>query len=190
MAGFVPLKVDQDSSVNFCDRHAVEALPLVLFLDADGAEIGRRAGLQSAAELLPAMGAVRGGYAAYLDAIARAKDDPASAESAARYLTGTGNPERAIGLLRRALKAAPPERADALALALAEAQLAPGEAKDAANGFTRLAEAAAAPEIRAGALDGLARAERERGRTEEAERALRRLREEFPDRAAGGPPAE
>jgi thioredoxin-like negative regulator of GroEL len=185
MTGFVPLKVDHDASENFCTRHDIEFLPLVLFLDADGDELGRREGLQSPAALLAAMGSVTSGYADYRDAIARARESAEAAETAARYLVLTGNPGRASDLLRRALKSAPPGKADALALGLAEAQLGAGEARAASAAFARLADAEGPPEIRARALEGLVRAERERGRAEEAALALARLAAEFPDRAAG-----
>ena len=191
MAGFVPLKVDQDAAENFCERHAVEALPLVLYLDGEGREIGRRMGLQRAAELLGSMETVRDGYASYVAAMARVESSPQVAASAADYLTRAGNPQRAIALLRRAIDRAPaPEQGEELALGLAEAQLAAGEAKDALGAFRRLADQATAPEQRGRALAGLVRCLRERGRAADADAALERLRAEFPERAAGLAPQD
>jgi len=185
MTGFVPLKVDQDSSENFCMRHDIEALPLVLYLDAEGREIGRRAGLQLAEELLVSMEAVQGGYFGYLEAMEQKKPDAATAATTADYLVRAGNPRRAIGLVRRAMKGeASPVEIEELELILAEAQLADGDAKDAAAAFSRLADDASGGEVRGRALAGLVRALRERGRDGQADSTLERLREEFPELAA------
>ena len=105
MRDFVPLKVDQDSSEVFCERHNVEGLPLVLYLDGEGREIGRRMGLQESESLLESMQVVIDGYADYLEQIERAKE-PDAAEAIASYLTSAGNPSGAVEILRRALKSA------------------------------------------------------------------------------------
>jgi thioredoxin-like negative regulator of GroEL len=184
MTGFVPLKVDQDSSENFCVRHDIEALPLVLYLDAEGREIGRREGLQQAEELLTSMEAVRSGYSGYLEAMAQKKPDASTAAMTADYLVRSGNPRRAIALVRRAMKGdATPRQSEELGLILAEAQLGDGDAKGAAAGFSRLADGASEPEVRGRALEGLVRALRERGRDGEADSTLELLRDEFPERA-------
>jgi thioredoxin-like negative regulator of GroEL len=102
-ASFVPVKVDHDVQELFVERHRVEALPLVLFLDAEGREISRLAGLLSAEELLEAMGHVRDGYASYLEAVER-PNDPAALGALGSYLLAAGNPERAAEVLRKAVK--------------------------------------------------------------------------------------
>lgn len=174
MTGFVPLKVDHDSSATFCERYGVEILPAVLYLDAEGREIGRQVGALETAGLLERMEVVRSGYSAYL-----AAEDAATTAS---YLVRSGNAQRAITLLRRAIKDAPsPRQAEPLALTLAEAQLGVGDAKAAAAGFRELADGATEPEMRGRALEGLVRALRERGRDGEAEATLERLRKEFPE---------
>lgn len=189
MRAFVPLKVDQDSSENFCERHDVVALPLVMFLDGEGTEIGRRRGLQARRELLEAMEYVRDGYSGYLWAIGRADEDPEAGAAAAEYLLHAGNSARAVSLLRQAVKNAPDDRAGGLALILGETQLEAADAKAATATFKRLADdAAAKAEIRAQALEGLARALQKRGQEREAALALERLQREFPDLAGAVAP--
>lgn len=178
MTGFVPLRVDHDAAETFCERYDVEALPLVLYLDADGHEIGRQAGSIETGELLETMNAVRSGYSAYLAALAQTDKSAEATTSVANYLVHAGNPQRAITLLRRAIKDAPlPQQAKSLALGLAEAQLGAGDAKEAAAGFRKLADDATEPEMRGRALEGLVRALRERGRDTEAESVLEGLKE-------------
>lgn len=180
MQDFVPLKVDQDSSEVFCERNNVEGLPLVLYLDGEGREIGRRMGLQETDTLLESMQIVKDGYPAYLETIDRAKE-PEPAEAIATYLVSAGNASGAVDILRRALKGAKgSEHADTLALRIAQAQLEDGEIKAACAGFQKLADGDADDAVRKEALVGLEQAERERGRDEEADEARNRLREEFP----------
>jgi thioredoxin-like negative regulator of GroEL len=183
MEHFVPLKVDQDSSEMFCERHQVEGLPMVLYLDGEGREIGRRMGLQKTESLLESMNAVKDGYTDYLKAMEDAKS-PESASVVASYLNQAGNPGGAIEILRRALKAAGGSvHADGLAVQLAEAQLASGDAKAASNAFQRLSDSATDDAVRGRALYGLFEAQRERGRDDEAAQTLARLESEFPDLA-------
>lgn len=183
MKAFVPLKVDQDSSEIFCERHDVEALPLVLYLDGEGREIGRRMGLQESESLLESMAQVQEGYASYLESIERVKE-PEAAQSVASYLVAAGNPSGAVDILRRALKTAGKSaQGETLALRIAQAQLEDGEIKAACAGFQKLADGATEQEVRGEALVGLEQAQRERGRTDEADAAMERLRQEFPDLA-------
>jgi thioredoxin-like negative regulator of GroEL len=183
MRGFVPLKVDQDSSEIFCENHNVEGLPLVLYLDGEGREIGRRMGLQEKDELLESMRAVKQGYAGYVEAMQQPKE-PRAARSAAAYLLEAGNASGAVELLRRALKSAKqPAESELLALRLAQAQLEEGDLKAAAGGFEKLAAGDGDRELQGEALLGLERAQRERGRDEEAAAARQRLRSEFPELA-------
>jgi hypothetical protein len=96
-----------------------------------------------------------------------------------------GNPSGAVEILRRALKGAKgTEHAESLALQIAEAQLEDGEIKAACAGFQKLADGATSDAIRGEALVGLEKAERERGNDQEADQAMQRLREEFPELAA------
>lgn len=184
MADFVPLKIDQDASEVFCENHNVEGLPLVLYLDGEGREIGRRMGLQESESLLESMQTVKEGYAAYLEAIERATE-PEAAQEVASYMVRSGNPSGAVEILRRALKSTKdPKHSETLALRIAQAQLENGEIKAACNGFQKLAVGATGSEVRGKALVGLEQAQRERGRDAEADAAMQRLREEFPDLAA------
>jgi thioredoxin-like negative regulator of GroEL len=184
--GFVPVKVDHDAQEMFVDRYDVGALPLVLFLDAEGREIARLAGRIEARPLLDAMASVRGGYEAYMGAMSRL-DEPAAAESAAGYLLAAGNPGESERLLRRALKGlkdAEPAARERVELQLAEAQLAGGELKAAGSAFERLAASATDREVQGKALLGLVRVQREKGGEAAAAPTLERLRREFPDLAA------
>ncbi len=182
-ANFVPVKVDHDVQELFVERHGIDALPLVLFLDAGGREISRIAGLLAAEELLQAMTAVQQGYAAYLAAL-ELPSDPAAAQVIGSYLLAAGNPTRAAEALRRGLKDLGGPARQPLELRLAEALLAAEEFKPAAETFARLASGGGDPELLGSALAGLVRAERGRGRTAAAGQALERLRLEFPERAA------
>lgn len=154
MAAFVPLKVDHDAQETFVERYDFEALPVVLFLDAEGREITRLTGMISAQRLHQTMEAVRAGYASYLEHSAHLAD-PAAAVAVGAYLLTADNPEGASALLRRALK---------------------GLKDDAGLSATD-------QQVKMQALAGLVRAERLRGREAEAERALARLRQEFPEAA-------
>lgn len=184
--GFVPLKVDADVSGAFLARHAVQALPTLLFLDARGREISRLVGSASAARLLAAMSPVRENYETWLR-VADRIEDPVAATEAASVLLAVGNAPQAQKVLRRAIKAARDGDSgvgDGLRLQLAEALLAGGEARAAAAEFEKLSRTSASGDLKARAIEGLARAERARGREAAARKALERLRREFPDRAA------
>jgi thiol-disulfide isomerase/thioredoxin len=181
MKAFVPLKVDQDVQEIFCEKHSIEALPQVLFLDGEGREIARRMGLLRAPELLGIMSDVEEGYAAYLEAVAR-PEDPAAARAAASYLLEAGNAEGASNLARKPLKSrdVSAEQREPLELLVARAQLAAEDWSAAAKSLERLVETATLPAVKAAALQGLVEAHRARGRTADADRALERLRAEFP----------
>jgi len=181
----VPLKVDADVHETFLDRHRVDAFPTVLFLDGRGNEIARREGLVSAPDMVELLRALGQGYSGYV--ASRSKDGDADAmRSAAGFLRSVGNPEGAVELLRRGLKSvkgAEAEVVQGVELALAEARLDAGEDKAAVKAFEALAADGASSSIRDAALAGLVRAERARGRTDEASQALARLRESSPQRA-------
>ena len=101
-----------------------------------------------------------------------------------------GNPQAAVSHLRRSLKAMKTgdrHCRQAVELSLAEVLLDSGSARAAAKSFARLAEEAGEPDARGRALLGLVRAESERGRAAEAELAMQRVRQEFPDLVAGLP---
>jgi thioredoxin-like negative regulator of GroEL len=48
---FVPVKVDGDNEPNFSQNYAIEGLPTMLVLEADGSEVGRIAGYKTAEAL-------------------------------------------------------------------------------------------------------------------------------------------
>jgi thioredoxin-like negative regulator of GroEL len=184
MAGFVPLKVDQDVQSIFCESHDVEALPAILFLDAKGREIARMQGLITAKPLLERMHAVTEGYAGYLTAVERPREDAAAQRTAGAYLLAAGNPEGAADLLRGALKGlkdgAAGER-ESTELLLAEAQLQAGDGRAPLATLEKLADSAGEPGVRGRALQVLYRAHRDKGRTEQAEAVLQRLRSDYPE---------
>lgn len=182
ISDFVPLKIDHDAQEIFVENYAVEALPVVLFLDDEGREIRRMTGLVEAAPLQAAMDQVLRDYADYRDAMKRATD-PAAATRLADYLSSNDNPSRAEEVLRRAIKALPkgaePPLRESLLLRQAEIQTASGESRSALETLERLAATAATPELQARALVGLELALRQRGRLTEADAAAERLRREF-----------
>jgi len=182
---FVPLKVDADADTIFVERYAIEIFPTMLFLDEKGEEITRLTGLVEADPLLAKLEVIGGGYSSYLEQVAEQKD-PQSLKGVAAYMLEVGNPDQAVVLLRKASKLSRgAERAEMeeLELMLAEALLSCGRAAAAAKELERLAETATCAEARGRALVGLVRAERERGREEQAELTLARLRQEFPELA-------
>jgi len=182
---FVPLKVDADADTLFVERYGIEIFPTMLFLNERGEEITRLTGLVEADPLVAKLAAVSGGYRAYLEQIA-GRDDPQAFKRAAVYMLEVGNPDEAVKLLRKASKLSRGAEAielEELELMLAEAMLSCGRSGAAAKEFERLAESATCDSSRGRALVGLVRAERQRGRDEQAERALARLRQDFPELA-------
>lgn len=181
---FVALKVDSDQQKAFVQRYEIGPLPVLLFLDGEGREIGRKTGFIEPPELLGLMRAVSTGFPQYQKALGAGKD-PAALEIVGRYFLSAGNPTAAVDFLKKALKSssADENQKASLHLALAQAQLGSGDAKAAATAFTKLAEGGAERETRARALAGLWRAEQARERENEANQALARLRQEFPDLA-------
>lgn len=180
LGAFVPVKVDADLQKTFIERYQVEAFPTVLLLDGKGNEISRLLGFVDVQKILPVLGAVGDGYAAYLKSAAT-PDDAAAAESTGRFLLAAGNPQGALERARRALKKAGGAAREPLELLLADAQLASGDAKAAAAVYTRLADGATAPAVKGRALAGLYRAEKERGHQKEADAVRARLERDFPD---------
>jgi thioredoxin-like negative regulator of GroEL len=185
LAGFVPLKVDADADTLFVERYDITIFPTLLFMDENGVELSRLTGYVEVAPLRARLKAVGGGYASYVENSKKRKD-PLALKAVAAYLLEVGNPDEAVKLLRRAAKLSKgvdEAGLEELELALAEAQLSCGHAAGAAKEFERLADGATCPESRGRALVGLVRAERERGREEQAFAALTRLRREFPELA-------
>lgn len=184
---FVPLKIDHDMQTVFVDRYRIEALPVMVFLDSEGDEITRHLGMKSAEEMLELMNEVLAGYEEYREALEDTSDRDKACR-AADYLVAIGNPEGAIDLLEDALRdsrRAPDADKAPLEVRLGEAELATGSEKKACKLFTLARDHAAADDekILGRALVGLVRAERERGREEEAAAAMELLREKFPDLA-------
>jgi thioredoxin-like negative regulator of GroEL len=183
---FVPLRVDADAQQAFIERYAVKAFPTVLFLDADGDEIGRLTGLVTAEALLPRLRQVRVGYVDYMSH----KDQRGVAAAqmlVAAYLVEAGNAAGAMQRLRRAQKLLGSEdRAarDVVELRLAEAQAIEGNLAAAAKRYERLSRTAVEPTTRAEALSGLVAVELRRDREGAAAAAAERLRTEFPDLAS------
>jgi len=186
MGAFVPLKIDHDVHESFVERHRVEALPTVLILDGKGREIARMLGMIEPEEMLSTMKIVAEGFPDYLESVERL-DDPAAAEMVGSLLLRVGNPEEAVALMRKAVKAqkkADPAARRRTELLLAEAQLASGKLGPAMASFEKLSESAENKEVAGRALQGLVKAQREKGDAAAAEASLERLRREFPELAA------
>jgi thioredoxin-like negative regulator of GroEL len=182
IAGFVPLKLNIDAENIFVDYHRIESFPTTLFLDHEEREIARLMGLVEADRFLQAMKDVLEGYPAYLEAVER-ENDAEALDAVASYLLQNGNLERTETLLRRVVKLSKADRSrrEDYTLRLAEVWLAQERTGAAAKEFSRLSTEAESLDLQGRALVDLVRAERQRGRDSEAERALSRLREEFPE---------
>ncbi len=186
MTAFIPLKVDHDAQETFVERHEVEALPALLFLDGRGREIARLTGLIDATLLATQMERVRAGYAGYLQSRDQ-EADPAAVDRLAQYFREVGNSRAAVEVLRRKLKhkqPIPAELRDTMRLHLALAQSTIGETKGAIAQLESLVQDSAVPQIQAEALVGLVLIHRKTGAIDDAQAALSRLRQEFPDVAA------
>lgn len=186
MGRFVPLKVDHDIQKLFVDRYAIEALPILLFLDHEGEEIARVLGMQSTEQVLSLMAKVADGYEPYRASL---KDSsPQARLDAAAFLLDVGNAERAEEVLEDTLKAAKGADMEFVArieMKLGEAQIAAGHARQAMKTYAAACEHTPAESAaHADALAGLVRAARERGDEKAAKAALEELRKNFPERAA------
>ncbi len=165
---FVPLKVDHDRNESFVRLYAAETLPTLLVLDDRRKELARFTGLIDAKTMLGLMGRILVGYPTYLEMRDRV-GEPAAARVLAAYLTEIGNGGRAAELLRRcrkSLKGAPVGELSQVELELARAELADDRPGAAIKLLKRLSAQSDDETIRAEALTLLARAERERGRTD------------------------
>jgi thioredoxin-like negative regulator of GroEL len=181
---FIPLKLHLDANDQSVARYEVVAYPTTLFLDGNGDEIGRLAGMVEADPMLDALLFVQRGYADFLSNVQR--KDPSAQRAAADYLLDAGNEDRAARLLQSALKAAKksePGAAEGIELDLARAFVAEGRIGAAVKTFERLSESGSTAEIRGHALLYLIKAERERGRDEKAIEAYDRLAAEYPELA-------
>lgn len=100
---FVSVRVDADSNALLMNRYELEELPVILALDGEGQELARLTGVVPAAELVPRLRSISGGYLGYvLDKTQ--KRDPAALERVGAYLEQTGAVERAASFYRRALR--------------------------------------------------------------------------------------
>jgi thioredoxin-like negative regulator of GroEL len=187
---FMPLKVDADANEVFIERYEIDAFPTTLFLDGEGREITRLLSHVKTDVLLETMEQVRDGYAPYLERVQR-RDDAAAMRDVADYLIRVDNAARAADLLRRALKiasAAGDTSAETIELELARALLADDRASAAIKVLKRLSTSATTKEVQGKALVALIRAEHDRGKAANADEAMARLRDEFPDLVAAVEP--
>lgn len=189
---FVPLKVNADAQEVFAERYRAEVLPATLILDGEGRVLARREGLLEAPTLRSLLETAARGYEAYLTRRAQ-QDRPAAILADADYLLELENGEAAASLLKKWLKKmrdADPEQIDFVRILLAEAQVMAGRHGSAISTLNKLAENGATDQVRARSLDLLARAERDRGRSDAAQLAAERLRSEYPDLAIAFADAE
>jgi len=186
-SAFVALRLDADSHGTFANRYAVDVLPSTLVLEPNGRLVTAVGGVVEAGPMADLLTRVARGWSTYRDDAAR-PGDPEAQERAASFLAGIGNPEgaaRALNLAAMTLRAnrAPAERVQVVEVKLARARLENRDWPGAQSEFERLAREGVVPEVRAMALAGWAATARERGRVEEADRLLERLRSEYPDLA-------
>jgi predicted Zn-dependent protease len=130
------------------------------------------------------------GYDEYLTHVQR-PEEPASQLAVASYLLRIGNTSGAVSVLKRHLKqlqeesTIDPGQIEAAELRLAASLVADGRAGQAIPILHRLSTSATNSTVQGNALYGLVRAQQARGEILKADRALVRLKKEFPELAAG-----
>ena len=187
---FVPLRINADADAGFSVKYGANILPTTLFLDHQGRLLGKISGVIGPTDLFGVMERILSGYEEYLTHVQQ-PDEPASQLAVASYLVRIGNTSGAVSVLRRHLKQLQeeaemdPGQVEVVELRLAASLVADGRSSQAVPILHRLSTSATNPNVQGNALYGLVRAQRARGEILKAERALQRLKKEFPELAAG-----
>ena len=187
---FIPLRINADADDGFSAKYGASILPTTLFLDHEGRLLGKISGVIGYTDLYGVMQRILQGYDEYLTHVQN-PDVPASQLAVASYLIRIGNTSGAVSVLRRHLKqlqeegGRDPGEVEVVELRLAASLVADGRSSQALPILHRLSTSATSPEVQGNALYGLVRAQRARGEILKAERALLRLKKEFPELAAG-----
>ena len=187
---FIPLRINADSDDGFSVKYGANILPTTLFLDHEGRLLGKISGVIGPTDLGAVMDRILAGYENYLSHVQH-PDRPESQLAVASYLLRIGNTSGAVAVLRRHLKQlqetaeSDPGQVEAAELRLAASLVADGRSAQAVPILHRLSMTATNDQVQGNALFGLVRAQRARGEILKADRALQRLKKEFPDLAAG-----
>lgn len=187
---FIPLRINADADDGFSVKYGATILPTTLFLDHDGRLLGKISGVIGHTDLKGVMDRILEGYGEYLTHVQN-PEEPASQLAVASYLLRIGNTSGAVSVLKRHLKqlqegsAMDPGQVEAAELRLAASLVADGRSSQAVPILHRLSTSATSSVVQGNALYGLVRAQRARGEILKADRALVRLKKEFPELAAG-----
>jgi thioredoxin-like negative regulator of GroEL len=187
-AGFVPLKVNADADVKFADKYQANILPTTLFLDHEGRLLGKISGMIGATELAAVMGRILSGYPDYLQDLEHS-DQPVTQMAISGYLLRIGNSSGSVSVLQQTMttiKEVKPwnqVQYEIVELRLAGSLVADGKASEAVKILKRLSEDATSEDVQGRALFGLVETERNRGELLKAEKALRRLKRDYPELA-------
>jgi thioredoxin-like negative regulator of GroEL len=187
---FIPLRINADADAGFSVKYGATILPTTLFLDHEGRLLGKISGVIGHTDLKGVMDRILDGYDEYLTHVQR-PEEPASQLAVASYLLRIGNTSGAVSVLKRHLKqlqeesTIDPGQIEAAELRLAASLVADGRAGQAIPILHRLSTSATNSTVQGNALYGLVRAQQARGEILKADRALVRLKKEFPELAAG-----
>ncbi len=188
MRGFVPLKVNADADEKFAYHYQTNILPTTLFLDHGGRLLGKISGMIGPTDLVSIMNRILAGYSDYLEDLHHT-DQPATQMAISGYLLRIGNTSGSVAVLQQTMsriRNSEPmnqEQYEIIQLRLAGSLAADGKTSQAVRILEHLAESASNKEVQGRALFGLVKTERSRGELLKAEKALRRLKREYPDLA-------
>jgi thioredoxin-like negative regulator of GroEL len=187
-AGFIPLKINADADVKFADRYQANILPTTLFLDHEGRLLGKISGMIESTDLCAIMDRILAGYPDYLQDLEHT-DQPVTQMAISGYLLRIGNSSGSVSVLQQTMvtiretKPLNQEQYEIVELRLAGSLVQDGKASEAVKILQRLASTSASKVVQGRALFGLVKTERNRGELLKAERALRRLKREYPELA-------
>ena len=187
---FVTLRINASADDGFTMKYGATILPTTLFLDHQGRLLGKISGVIGPTDLYGVMQRILAGYEDYLVHVQR-PDEPESQLEVASYLVRIGNTAGAVSVLRRyleqlqAVSEVNDHQVEMVELRLAGSLVADGRSDQAVTILYRLSTSAASSHVQGRALYGLVRTQRARGEILEADRALQRLKKEFPELAAG-----
>jgi len=115
---FTPIKIRGEVDLQIVRRFAIQTFPTIVFAEADGGEIDRKAGYRSANSMIRWIEDVKAGKATLRALTAQIKEEPANLQALlrqARNYLDAGDVERALELTRKASDIAE-ENADVLAM--------------------------------------------------------------------------
>ncbi len=187
---FVTLRINSGANDSFTMKYGATILPTTLFLDHQGRLLGKISGVIGPTDLYGVMQRILAGYEDYLTHVQR-PDEPDSQLAVASYLVRIGNTSGAVSVLRRYLEQLQAgsdvnrNQVEVVELRLAGSLVADGRSDQAVTILYRLSTSAASSHVQGRALYGLVRAQRARGEILKADRALQRLKKEFPELASG-----